>query len=876
MTLLHDNVVAAKQRLIDSRRELHERHSAGCPGVELCAAVTEVRDAVIRDLFEAVLADLDRIDTADLLARVALVALGGYGRRDVAPFSDVDLMLLHDPSVADRVGPLAKRLVRDVFDAGLILGHSVCTPEQACRLARGDYTICTSLMESRFLLGDRDLFERFLRRFRKEVRKNWRGLAAEICQGRAEERARYGETVFLLEPNIKRSRGALRDLHLIRWLSFTRYGTADPAELQAESAISEEDVSTVRRASEFLLRLRNELQFHAGSASDVLSRSEQFRVAAAGPYEFSDGLLPVERFMQDYFRHTDGVSHVAAQLETKVLAHDRLSRLATSVFGHRVDSGLRVGLGGVTASRKSLEEMRGDLTPVMRLVDLANMYDMPIDPATWEQIRRQSRDLPPLPSPGACGHFLSLLEHSARLGPSLRSLHEAGILERFIPEFARARGLLQFNQYHKYTVDEHCIRAVECAVEFASDPGPVGRVYRGLSRKRVLHLALLIHDLGKGHLEDHREVGVRIAAATAARLGLDPYESELLIFLVGKHMLMNYLAFRRDIGDERMVLNFAVQVGSPEVLEMLYVLTATDLAAVGPDVWDGWKAEILTDLFDRAMQHLDVDSPAVAAEEQLVRRRESVRQCLGADAQRPWLARQLEALPGGYLNTTAPEQAAADLRMLESLEAGGISAAGQYQADTNSVQFTVCTSERVSPGIFHKLTGALSSCGLEIRSAQINTLADGLVLDRFLTHDPDFAGRPPRERIEEVNEALVDSLRRTGAQPPTFRRTWHAGGPSTAAISPMQTRVNVDNHTSDKYTIIDIFTHDRAGLLYAITRCLFELGLSVFRAKIGTYLDQVVDVFYVTDSQGAKIQEEGRLATIRERLLEVMAEKNTC
>jgi [protein-PII] uridylyltransferase len=869
MSLLHSNVLAAKERLTEGQREFLDRHRSGCMGVTLCAMAADLRDAVLRELFEAALEDLGEAGSGGLMSRVALVAHGGYGRRDVAPFSDVDMMLVHEPAVAARVAPLAERLVRDVFDAGLILGHSVCTSEQACRMARGDSTICTSLMESRLLLGSSRLFEDFFRRFRRDVKKNSRWLVAEISRARREERARYGETVFLLEPNVKRSRGALRDLHLIRWIAFARYGSAEPADLQSLGVLSAQDRSTIERAREFLLWLRNELQFHAETASDVLSRGEQFRIASLLNYQPAAGMLPVEQFMQEYFRHTSGVSHVVGRLEVKALSRDRLARLVTGIFGHRAEEGVRVGLAGIMTTRRGLSAMRGNLAAVMRLADLANLYDLPIAPATWEWIRREAPQLPGVPPLEACKHFLSLLDHPARLGPLLRDLHEAGILERFIPEFARARGLLQFNQYHKYTVDEHCIRAVECVTEFLADPGPVGRVYRALRHKRVLHLALLIHDLGKGHLEDHREIGVRIAAATAARLGLDPYETEVLQFLVGKHMLMNHLAFRRDIGDVQMVVNFAVQVGTPEVLEMLYVTTAADLSAVGPDVWDGWKAEIVGNLFNRAMQHLDVDAPA-ALEEQLSQHGELVRQCLGGNQDHPWLLRQIESLPAGYLSTTEPRQVAADLLMLQAIEPGGANAVGQYLPETNTVQFTIGTSEAVAPGIFHRLTGALSSHAMEIRSAQINTFADGLVLDRFWVRDPDFAGQPPPERIAEINRSLIESLHAPSGQTPTFRRTWRVGGQTTAAISPMQTRVNIDNQTSALYTIIDIFTHDRTGLLYAITRSLYELGLSVARAKIGTYLDQVVDVFYVTDQQGAKIQDEARLEEIRGRLLEVV------
>lgn len=910
MSSLRSNVLAAKGQLAAGYEELHRRHKGGRTGVDLCAAMSDLRDRVLLDLTDAALDDLSEAGPDGLWSEIALVAHGGYGRRDVAPYSDVDLMILRRPEVGDRVARLAERLLRDVFDAGLCLGHSVRTPEQACRLACSEPMICTSLVESRRLGGNETLFGHWRRQFRRAVHRRARRLMAGIQKDRLDERHRYGETVFLLEPNVKRSQGALRDIQLIRWIGFVRYGTADPRRLQALGALGDEDLEALLRANEFLLHLRCELHFHARHAVDVLDRADQLRIAESRGYAAKPGLLPVEQFMRDYFRHTNAVSHIAARFVANAQSHRRMARLATVLFGHRVEAGIHVGPAGMLATRRGLQLLRGDLAAILRLVDLANLYDKPIAASTWEAIRREALRLPKaLPTPEACRHFLSLLSHPARLGPLLRELHDAGLLERFIPEFRHARGLLQFNQYHKYTVDEHCLRAVEFATELWSDPGPLGRVYRPLAPKHLLHLALLIHDVGKGYLEDHRELGGKIAANVARRLALPAHEAEALRFLVHKHLLMNHLAFRRDTADEQLAVQFAVQVGSPELLQMLYVLTAADLGAVGPGVWDGWKTEVVTDLYHRTMQHLAGESPETTIDDLLQQRRTAVRAELGTQPDETWFAEHLDALPAAYFHATPPQQAADDLRLLHSLfplppgegEGGGLSsplppgegqgegflsplspreahgrrarsvaAAAQYQPETAMVQFTIATSEGVTAGIFHKLTGALSSHGLQIRAAQIHTLPDGLVLDRFWVHDPDYAGEPPPQRLDEVQQALVESLVRPSGQPPAFRRTWQTGAHRRVRVPGVPTRVNIDNSTSQRFTIIDIFTHDRTGLLYAITRTLFELGLSVGRAKIGTFLDQVVDVFYVTDRQERKIKDESRLEEVRRRLLQVV------
>jgi len=856
--------------LAEGQEQLKRRHDDGYPGPGLCAAMSDLRDEVLLELFAATLAHLGLTDSKALRGQIALVPHGGYGRRDVAPFSDVDLMVLYGDRAVDQVARVAERFFRDVFDAGLVLGHSVRTPEEACRLACQDAQICTSLIESRFLAGSVTLFCRFIRRLHDAVGRHGRRLMAAIEKARLEERIKFGETVYLLEPNVKRSRGGLRDIQLVRWIGMVRYGTPEPDELCSRGILSNDDYEAIGRASAFLLWLRNEMHWHAGKPGDVLDRREQVRIAERLGYKAESGTLPVEQFMRDYFRHTGQVSHVVTRLAAKARAAGRLRRVLSTVFGHRVRGGFRVGPSQIMATPQARERLRGNLDAIIELVDLANLYDKPIAPETWELVHREAGSVSGPVSPRACRHFRSLLARPARLGELLRRLHEVRLLEQIIPAFAHARGLFEFNQYHKYTVDEHCFQAVDEATEMQFDPGPLGRVYRWLARKHVLHLALLIHDLGKGYPEDHSEVGLRIARETAEGLGLDARETDDLEFLVHRHLMMNHLAFRRDTSDEQLIVRFAVDVGSPELLGMLFVLTACDLAAVGPGVWNSWKREVLTELYQGAMQHLAGDSPAANPEEHLHRRRERVQAALGRDKAQSWFVRQVDGLPATYLNSTEPDQVAGDLRLLRRLAPDEVDARGCYRPETETVQFTIATREEITPGIFHKLCGALTSQGLEILSAEINTLADGLVLDRFEVRDPDYAGPPPPERLERVNGALVASLRQPGGKAPAFRRTWQVGAHRHPAVQTAQNRVQTDNSTSEAYTIFDIFAVDRPGLLYAIARTLFESGLSVWRAKIGTFLDQVVDVFYVTDQAGAKLHDESRLDEIRRRLLEAI------
>ncbi len=862
---LRPSVLAAKDWLAQERAKLKQQHDAGSPGIQVCARLTDVLDRAVLDLYEAALADLP-IEEGDVLRQeIALVAHGGYGRRDVAPYSDVDLMILHTPRTTERVLPLAKRLLYDLFDSGLMLGQSVRTIADACSLALKDSTILTSLVESRFLAGSEGLFETFQQKFLRAAQRHWRKLVGAIELARADESRQFGETVYLLEPNVKRSPGGLRDIQLLRWVGFARYGQASPESLQLMDVLSKPDQIAPLNASEFLLRVRNELHFHSGKAHDVLDRAEQVRQAGIFGYHGSEGILPVEAFMREYFWHTGTVREIVRQFLEGAQPWMKLNRAFAPLLSHVVEGDYRVGPRRISATKKGLEKLQGNVTEILRLADLANLYDKRIDHNTWVAVRRTASELPPEITPQSAEQFLALIAQPGRIGELLRNLHELGVLEKLIPAFAHARSLLQFNDYHKFTVDEHCLRAVEAATALWDDQRPCGQVYRSIKNKRTLHLALLIHDLGKGFVEDHSDVGLRIADETARRLRLRRRETETLKFLVHKHLMMSHLAFRRDTSDDQLIVKFAVDVGSPELLRMLFVLTCADLAAVGPGVLNSWKEEVLNDLYLRTLRHLSGDPPSKIADE----RRAAAAAMFKQDPQADWFREQIAALPSHYLLGTPPEQIATELLRLRDLRHGEVKIWHRYLPDTNTVEYTVGTYEDLTPGIFHKLTGGLSSQGLQILSADINTLADGLVLDRFRVQDPDFSDQPPPQRQQEIERRLKESIQSGHA--PAFRRLWNSATQKIKnSLHAMPTHVRLDNSTSERFTIIDVFASDRMGLLYTITRKLFELGLSVSVAKIGTYLDQVVDVFYVTNNRGQKIEDEGQLENIRGQLLEAI------
>lgn len=862
-------VTRAAAGIVAMRERVAAQHAAGAPGLQTCGLAAELCDEVVVGLWAAILADMPPDAAAAVGRHAALVAHGGYGRREMAPFSDIDLMIVHDGTAGGAVADVARRLLQDLFDAGAEVGQSVRTVDEACRLAAGDATILSSLLECRSLAGHEPLVDRLAGRLRAALRRWPANHARALVAARRDEAAKYGETVSLLEPNVKRSPGGLRDIHLVRWLGTVFEGEAGVDGLALSNGLSRADADVLRDAAEFLTRLRVDIHLAAGKAADELTRDQQVRIAAERGFDTRDGLLGVERFMRDYFHHTRGVAQVAESLAARVRRPSSARAIVAGILAHRVDGLFRVGPQTVSVVPGSLEAVAGSLDAIVRLVELAMLYELPIDPVAWAAVRAGADRLPAEADARARDRFLGLFTQPRRLGMALRRLHEVGVLERIVPEFAHARNLLQFNNYHKYTVDEHSILAVERAASLEDDTGWLGDVWRGLNRKRTVLLALLVHDLGKGFVEDHSAVGARIARAVAARFGLPPDEAEIIEFLVLKHLAMAHQAFRRDTRDDSLVAAFARETGSPEVLRMLAALTAADVAAVGPGVWTRWKADLLGELYFRTLETLDGDSPSAAA----ARRGRGLEELLADRDPEDPVVRLARSLPPSALADVGPGRMLEELRRIAHLiaepGADGILVTTHWQPDTATVAITVAAWESFVGGIFHRLTGGLTSQRLEILAADIHTLDGGLVLDHFVVHDPDYSGPPPAERLAEIAAGLRSSL--TADEPPAFKRRWNPFAPLPLPTAGQPPRVRFDNESSATTTILEVFAHDAAGLLYELTRTIFAEGLSVRSAKIGTYLDQVVDAFHVTDAQGRKVTDRDRLERIRTKLEKVAA-----
>ena len=858
--LARDEMAAGRERI----REMHDR---GLDGLQTCGRLTSLVDSLVGRLFDSASNELGDGDS-NPRTKVALVGLGGYGRRHSAPYSDVDLMLLHGGSRPDELTPLVRRFTNSMFDAGFQLGSSLRTAEEAIQLARGDGVICSSLIDNRLVAGSQPLHEEFRAQFERMVSKRSKAVCRSFSKARGDERNSYGESLYLLEPHVKRSRGGLRDVHLLRWIGFVEHGESDPDRQFMLGTMSKLDHHRLTAAQAFLLRLRNEMHFHAGSAKDALDRAEQLRLAELFGYRGGEGMLPVERFMRDYFRHANHVWQMVRRREAALETPSTVARVLDPVLGRKIEGDYRVGVRTIGATRTGLARLEGNLGEVLRIVELSASEAKPLDQATSSALVLAAPDCGDDITPAIAERFLYLLGAPAMAATSLRLLHELGYLEKIIPPMKHARCLLQFNQYHKYTVDEHSLLSIDRVVDFAKRTDALGEAYRGVTARARLHLALLLHDLGKGFEEDHSEVGRRIAVDMSQRLFLAADAASDIAFLVHQHLSMSHLAFRRDTGDPEVVRRFAESVETPDRLRMLLALSAADLAAVGPDVLTQWKVEVLGGLYAKTLAVLESrPSPAHA---EIERRRRNIRSHLTPkERSDAWFERQAAALPPAFIAARSAKLTAAALQRWRQLPARGANAWGEYNREAKTVEFTAGVDQGRGRGAFSSMAGALSSHGLQILAAQSQFVADDLLLLHYVVMDPDSAGEPAPARLKQIAhdlEASVDS-----PAPPKFRRVWgQDAARESLKLGGLPNEVRIDNRTSADATVVEVFTFDRAGLLYCLSRKLHDLELTIWHAKIGTYIDQVVDVFYVTDRSGGKIVDEHQLERVRREMLSVI------
>jgi [protein-PII] uridylyltransferase len=849
-------------------KQIQLRQQQGTEGGQIVASLTGLADGIIEQLHRQVIESSPSHLRWKLEDGLAIVALGGYGRGELAPYSDIDLMFLHRDSIKRNVQEPSARILKTLWDIGYRVGHSLRTIDDCVALGRKDLSVRTALMEARFLAGNQRLFDQFRTRFhRKVVLKRPASYVRARILDRQKEYEQYGTTVYLLEPHVKMSQGGLRDLHLLRWAAMGQYHTTSLETLKHHGILSARDYGTLVRAQEFLWRVRNELHFAANRCQDRLTFEEQIRLAGQRGFQDDTHLLAVEQFMKQYYEQTTAVFDISHRLVDQMAGRTMRERLKKILRRRYVEGYFHIAGDEISISSEARFKVLNSTAELLKLFHLAQIHGVRLSYGTQLQIKKAREDVPltnRIDSESA-SFFLKILNKAGYVTKILREMHRLKWLEMVIPEFSQARGLMQFNEYHKYTVDEHCLRAVEEAEALLHQPGNTARVYLDISRKDILHLALLVHDLGKGQGTDHSMIGIQIAENLADRLQLDSETKRVLTFLVGQHLLMTRIAFRRDLSDQKVLLQFAKTVATPEVLRMLYVLTLADVAAVGPGTLTAWKKDLLSELFTNVLEILTGEMGVMAEAEKI----ENVKRWILSHvepSEEAWTREQLSVMTTRYLLSTPSHLILQHMKRIKQLPTEQVLVDASYDTDRQTTKYTVYTMDDLTPGIFYKIAGVLASRGLQILGATIITWTNGTVVDTFQVQDPDFAGAPTARKLEKVGHAIQEVLRGQATVEALLNQSKRIQSHRTIFPRAIPTQVEVDNGSSDPFTIVEVFAEDRLGLLFIMARAMFDLGLSVHTAKVSTQLDQIVDVFYVTDKTGRKIKSPEDIQKLRQKL----------
>ena len=874
-------VVALLRNALDHGREemtqrLSEHPSAGH---QVTMGYAFLTDQLIRVMYDHVTTHLYPVGNRSAAERVAILAVGGYGRAEMAPHSDVDIAFLTPARGTPWCEQVIEAMLYLMWDIGLKVGHSSRTVDDMIRMAKGDLTIRTALLEGRHLWGDLELSEESRQRFRAEVVAGTaRAFVAEKLQERNQRHKRLGDSRYVVEPNVKEGKGGLRDLQTLYWIGKYIHRAQSAAELVEVGLLTPEEYRRFRRAENFLLAVRCHLHTITGRAEDRLTFDIQREVARRMKFADRPGKSAVERFMQYYFlqaKHVGSLTGVfLAQLEEQSARSPRRGLLAAFRQKARSVKGYKAFGGRISAPGDDWFEK--DPVHLVEIFQIAEEQGLEIHPDTMrlasrdahlikDEIRRDAR---------ANEAFLKLLTGRNDPETVLRWMNEAGVFGRFVPDFGRVNAQMQFDMYHHYTVDEHTIRAIGLLAkiekgELKDDHPLASEIIPQLASRRVLYVATLLHDIAKGRGGDHSVLGAEVAEELCPRLGMDEDETELVAWLVRWHLLMSATAFRRDLSDPKTIADFIAEVQSLERLRQLMVLTVVDIRAVGPGIWNSWKRQLIGELYELSEEQLRLGHKTHGRKARIAAKREAVATLLGEKAH---IIEELNARFDDSYWIAEPED-------IIALNLNHYAAAKQVQ-DRLSIHAEVYPARGATlvtviaddhPGLFYRIAGGIHLAGANIIDARIHTTRVGKAVDNFLVQDP--LGRPFHEQsqLDRLERTIRDALaNKVELVPQLAKRPLKAMRAGAFEVRP---RVGFDNKASGRFTVIEVSARDRPALLNRLARALFESQLMVNSAHVTNYGERAVDTFYVTDLIGEKVIAPERMKAIEERLLEAASDE---
>ena len=840
-----------------------------------------LEDEIISLLFEFARKHLYQSQNPSEAERMAVIATGGYGRGLQAPGSDIDLLFLLPYKQTAWGESIAEAILYCLWDTGLKVGHATRSVDECIRQSKADMTIRTAILEARFLLGDRELYDELITRFDKEVVRN---TAPEFVAAKLAEREdrvrRSGQSRYLVEPNVMDGKGGLRDLHSLFWIAKYVYRVREPDELIKQGVFDKQEYLLFRRCEDFLWSVRCHMHFLTGRAEERLSFDIQREIAVRLGYTEHPGQQDVERFMKHYFLIAKDVGDLTAILcadleDSHAKSVPVLSRLMARLRPVRQrklaeSDDFIVDKNRITIATANV--FKRDPLNLIRIFHLAQKHNLAFHPDAMRSITRSLKliDAKLRDNEEAGQLFLEILTSKNDPETVLRRMNEAGVLGHFVPAFGKIVSMMQFNMYHHYTVDEHLLRCIGVLAEIERGVNPETQLANELVNKlqpgnrAVLYMALFLHDIAKGRLEDHSIAGARVARRLCPRMGFSGADTELTAWLVEQHLVMSRVAQSRDLSDRKTIENFAAVVQSAERLKLLAILTAADIRAVGPGVWNGWKAQLIRTLYYETEPVLTGGFSEVNRSKRVAIAQDEFR-----EAMQDWPPEQLESYiakhyPAYWLKVDLKHKVDHAKFVRAAEEAGKtLSTTVGFDPERSVTELTVLAPDH--PWLLSIVAGACAMAGANIVDAQIYTTTDGRALDTISLSREFERDEDEERRANRVADSIEKALRGELRLPDVVTKRVPAKGRIRAfAVEPT---VTINNQWSHRYTMLEVTGLDRTGLLYELTTTLSKLNLNIASAHVATFGERAVDVFYVTDLLGAQITSPTRQAAIKRALI---------
>lgn len=855
--------------------EIRRRADNGETGVNLANAQSFLTDEIIHLLYDVVVDYVYHNANPTKSEKICLAAFGGYGRQEMAPYSDIDLLFILPYKKTAWSEQVVEYILYMLWDMGFEVGHAVRTIEESIRLCHEDLTIKTSLLEMRYIWGERSLFDELISKYDRKIVK---GNAPEFTEEKLQERdlrhKRLGDTRYVVEPNLKEGKGGLRDLHTLFWIAKFIYKVHKVSEVVKKGVFSNEEYKEFQKAEEFLWAVRFQLHYLAGRPNEIITFDVQKELSEKLEYADRPNMSGVERFMKHFFLTAKNVGDLTrifcAYLEEK---HKRKPiRLSSLSFRSKYIEGFPIE--GSRLSLKNATELENDPVKMIEIFHVAQRYEMDIHPRALRMIRQNLKFIRGRTRNDARANqlFIEIMTYEKGPGFALRLMNEVGVFGRFVPDFGRVVAQMQYDMYHVYTVDEHTIRAIELTSEvergILAEEHPLANeiIHKVLSRK-VLYISVFLHDIAKGRKGDHSVLGEEVAYKLCPRFGLNPAETETVAWLVRWHLLMTLSAFKRDLSDPKTIADFAGQVQSPERLRLLLVLTVVDIRAVGPKVWNGWKGQLLRELYSRSEEYLLGGQIKYENNHQVSSVIEKFKEELN-DWPEENINEYINRFYSTYWQAVSIDHLVRNAMMIDMADKFGDKFTVNIHIDNfqNVSELSVYTEDH--PGLFSRLTGAIALSGASIQDARIFTTKDGMALDTFRIQDADGNVFKEKEKLEKLEKNIKETLSDNLSPKDVFDK--RRVKKKRTDVFKVEPRILIDNKASNSRTVIEINGRDRIGYLFELSQILVDLKISINSAHIATYGERAITVFFVRDIFGHKITSEKKLEKIQNELMSVL------